>query len=156
MSTKKPTVEQLEALVAEIEREAYQRGWDDAVRKILAAAQQGTPVAEQSAPEAPAAKQDKGATPTYDTPIIELVKQIVHDKPGLRGFQVVREITARDPSVAPEVADRTGRTSLSRLSKRGKIVQRKQRWYPAKAGADENTEDAGAKENEPAVGSLAH
>ena len=124
------TQKQVMALIADIEREAYQKGWDDAVRKILAAAQQGTPLSSQPAPKGMVTEAKKPSPPQYDTPIIELVHQIVQEKPGLKGHQVVKNIILLDPTINFKVADRTGRTSLARLRKRNKIIQRNRKWYP--------------------------
>ena len=137
---------QILALIADMQREAYQKGWNDAVKKILAAAQQGTPLSSQPAPKGPEPVAEKPSSPQYDTPIIQMVYQIVQEKPGLKGHQVVKAIISRDPTISLKVADRTGRTSLSRLRKRNKIIQQNRKWYPAE---DEY------KEKEPAVGSLA-
>ena len=136
------------ALIDEIQQESYRKGWDDATRSILAAAKElrgiGAPTvrpdSEVGVPEAPTG-------PPYKTPIIDMVYAIVQEMPGLRGSQIVDQIISRDPMISRKVADRTGRTSLSRLLKRDKIVRREQRWYAS--------DKAGTKEGEPPVGSAA-
>ena len=103
-------------------------------------------LSSQPAPKGMVSKAEKPSPPQYDTPIIDMVHQIVQEKPGLKGHQIVKAVVSRDPTISFKVADRTGRTSLARLRKRNKIIQRNRKWYPA--------EDVD-KEKEPAVGSLA-
>ena len=123
------TKQRLFDLLTGLESEAYQKGWNDAVAKIVASANQGRP--DAASVETKKISTAKPFTSQYETPIIKMVLQVICDKPGLIGADIIREVAARDSSITPKTAERTGRTSLSRLRKSGKIRKRGTRWYPA-------------------------
>lgn len=110
--------------VKRLEKEAYQRGWDDAVARILAAASKDIPVSLLPTMDS--------ARPKPDIPMIELIHDIIKKHPGLRGASIFRRVVARIPGSDFKTVDRTGRTSLSRLKKRGRIGQINKKWYPRK------------------------
>ena len=128
-------------LIDEIKRDEYQRGWNDAIRSILAAARKemAPPGHRPDAVPMPSTQED-GAS------VIDMVQSVIQDKPGLRGAQIVRSVVAKVPGADRKAMDRTCRTALSRLKKRGKILQRGKRWYPP---------EEEKKSSAPAVGSLA-
>lgn len=127
-------------LIDEIKREEYERGWNDAVKSLVAAARKGIPAPDHRPNAVPTPPmQDDG------TSVIDMVQSVIQDRPGLRGAQIVRFVVAKVPGSDRKAMDRTCRTALSRLKKRGRIEQRKKRWYLKKE----------AKKEAPAVGSLA-
>lgn len=118
--------EKIVTLFAEAEKAAYQKGWDDAVAKIVAAASGNTSLFYLAKPKPKASTSHS----PYKVPIVDLVASIIRERPGLRGVDIVREVTLRDPSISFKVADRTGRTHLGRLRKRGQIEKRDGgRWH---------------------------
>ena len=133
------TKERFMRLIDEIKREEYQRGWNDAVENLVAAARMGI-----TAPDHPPDAVPMPPTQEDGTSVIDMVQSVIQDKPGRRGVIILKEVANR-MGAEFKVIDRTGRTSLSRLKKRGKIVQRGNKWYPA-----EEKKSLG-----PVVGSLA-
>ena len=121
-------------VIRRLEKEAYRRGWNDAVAKILAAASQGMPLAEPTVAAAPSpvgnTKGNGHAKPEFS--VIELIHSVIKERPGLRGAEVFREAVNRKPGTDFKTMDRSGRTALSRLKKRGRIMQRSKKWYPRK------------------------
>ena len=108
------------------EEEIYQRGWKDAVAHIVATASQGGPIISK-----PTLRQTPRREPlTPERPIILVVEDIIREEPGLRGADIFRRVVQRVPGADFKTMDRTGRTALARLQKRGKIRNRNKRWYP--------------------------
>jgi hypothetical protein len=126
-----------------LEREAYQKGWSDAVANILAAAKQppmGKPITsggnvrlrysdeeEQEAAEA-------AARPPNGVSTIQVIRDIINAEPGLKGAEVFRKALPLIPGATMKTMDRTGRTALARLKSRGQIHQRDKKWYPGLPG----------------------
>lgn len=123
--------------IKRLEREAFQRGWNEAVAKIMEAARQAAK--QNSAPTASEAQPVErraaglGSMPTsYEVPVIDVILGVITDRPGLRGAEVFREAVKRVPGSDFKRMDRTGRTALARLKDRGRIFQRGKKWYPKK------------------------
>lgn len=118
--------------IQRLEEKAYQRGWNDAVAKILAAASQGMTVRETHVPAAPPSV-GKGTDPLKpEIPVIEVIHGIIKERPGLRGSDVFRRAVIKIPGSNFKTMERTGRTCLARLKNRGRIMQRSKKWYPKK------------------------
>lgn len=131
-------IKQLNALIAEIERKAYQRGWAAAVKHILNAAQSKvTPVFAMAVQKPPLAnkQKDDGAT------IIELVEETIKVRPGLAGHEIVARVVESMPGKDPKSLDRSARTALARLKSRHKIMQRGKNWWPVEKSNNEKTEE---------------
>ena len=143
MTTPTPSFEEIMRAIEEREKAAYQKGWDDAITKIVAVA--STTV---SAPQMHVTTHEPQVEVHHGPSVIETVFQIIKETPGLRGADVIRQLVVRN-GIDRKAADRTGRTSLSRLRSRGRIVQREQLWYP------KGHEDTKEKETGPVVGSPA-
>lgn len=118
--------------IRRLEKEAYQRGWNDAVAKILAAASQGMPINEHTASAVPPSAGKGNGPLKSEIPIIEMIHGIIKERPGLRGADVFREAVTRIPGSDFKTMDRSGRTALKRLKDRGRIMQRSKKWYPKK------------------------
>jgi len=116
--------------IRRLEKEAYQRGWHDAVAKLVAVASQGMAVNKHPAAPSPVGKGNgalkRGAS------VIGVIHGIIKERPGLRGADVFREAVTRIPGSNFKTMDRSGRTALSRLKGRGLIKQRSKKWYPKK------------------------
>ena len=113
-------------IIAQVEREAYQRGHDDAVKKIMAAAQ----------PEAPspvAATKQKPSVYTLhfnrDKSVVKTVQDIIATYPGQRGTTLVDMVAKLSPGRDRKSVDRTVRTALMRLKKRQIIEPRDGKWW---------------------------
>lgn len=118
--------EQMDRLLAQIEREAYARGWADAIATLQEKAAALPPPSESTrGPTAsePDTQRGRGRPATY----IGIVRDIITTTPGLKGAEIVRESQRRETPVE----ERTVRSCLRRL--KGKHVwQREGRWYPKK------------------------
>lgn len=117
-----------------LEKEAYQRGWNDAAAKIVAVASQGVPVAKQPSPKGAdaqdlAPKKGRSERREHAIPIIDVILGVIQDRPGLRGAEIFREAVNRVSGSNFKTMDRSGRTALARLKTRGKIRIRQKRWY---------------------------
>jgi hypothetical protein len=128
---------QIAFLQKELEREAYNRGWRDAIAAVkaelteLKASAITIPVVDPLTITADAAK---GGKPPKS---INLVREIIADLPGLTGVEVVRGLEAR----GTPVLERTVRTCLRRLREDKIIWQRRGRWYPRPKGEDNSMEE---------------
>jgi hypothetical protein len=112
----------LKSLVDDIQRQAYQRGWEDAVASILEAARSKAGVAALPSPVL-------GAPHQPSQPMIDIVREIIRSHPGARGSQIVSEVQKVRPEQTRKSLDRTVRTALMRLKKRGAIESRSGVWY---------------------------
>jgi len=145
MPQSEKVVAEVLAIVRRLEREAYQKGWRDAVAAIQEAAGQVTAVVrERPRLKRPAMVLGKGRA-SYKMPVIDIIFQVISEHPGLRGSDIFREAVERVPGSDFKTMDRTGRTALMRLRKRGKIEQRNGKWFPTER----------EQKKTPAVGSLA-
>lgn len=130
-------VQRFEALLAEAEKEAYARGWREAIEAMtraattLTAAPGQTSVNSGRGAEKPTItpaqpKSPRGRRPTAVAAILETI----NEHPGLRGHEIISYLEAK----GIQSNDRTVRSALRRL-KGTHIWQRSQKWYP-KHGRD--------------------
>jgi len=114
----------LKPILDEYAREQYQRGWNDAIAHVMKAVQ---PVGQQALP-----LTMKRQIETEDEHnVITLVEHNVRQIPGQRGRDIVHTIATAFPGRDIKTMDRTVRTALARLLKRGKVMSQDGRWYPA-------------------------
>lgn len=121
---------QLLDLLRKAKEQAYAKGWADAVRRIVNTAMEDAGTAALKTVLPPTASRPEQQVTAPGRPTITVVYEIVSEHPGLRGFEIIKELLQRQPTMTAKVADRTGRTGLARLKERGKITQRDGRWYP--------------------------
>ncbi len=121
-----PTHNDIIALIEAREKVAYQKGWDDAFARMMAAANVAT------VPVSDAGVRDHRRIPPRkpERSIVQVILDIIKDQPGKRGADIFREAVNRVEGSDFKTMDRTGRTALARLKKRGKIRIRNKRWYP--------------------------
>ena len=101
-----PTLEEIRALIEARERAAYQKGWSDAVTRLLAAAKvEAVPASETGTL---VAKRPIGA-PKPSRPIVQVILDVIKEKPGLRGAEIFREAVNR---VGGSVGSSPGRTRM--------------------------------------------
>ncbi len=112
-------------LVEALQKEAYRNGWNDAVASIVAAASK-----EPGAARPTPATTKRNVRPKGGMPAIGVIFGIIKEKPGLRGIDIFKEAVRRIHGADLKTMDRTGRTALSRLRKRGMIRTREKKWYP--------------------------
>lgn len=148
------TQNELDRLIAEIKKEAFQDGWNAAVRAVTVAANE---MADKPATRTgsrlkkPATKQRQrrrlkaGAAPST-------VVAILQNEPGLTGAGIIAAAN-KGKAEGRAVAERTIRTALARLKASEKIVQIENRWYlPRNAPTNTTQQDtAGRPESQPAV-----
>jgi ribosomal protein L31E len=127
--------EQIDRLLAAVERESYARGWRDAIAALQA-----------KAPELPPRDSDTGMgrNATNDSAekhrgrppkAISMVRELILDHPGLRGVDIANQLDGK-------VIERTVRSCLHRLRGHHEIWQRKGRWYPKDGNAENARREA--------------
>ena len=121
-----PTITQIVTQIEAREKAAYEKGWQDAVANIVAAARQGVPATTKPI------EKTRTEPLRPERPIVTVIEDIIKEHPGWRGADIFREAVNRVEGSEFKTMDRTGRTALMRLKKRGKIMKREQRWYPVK------------------------
>jgi hypothetical protein len=122
----------IQLLIAEVERGAYQRGLDDAARAInQALAKLGARNLTRDASGKSESRRSSSSNRTANGFVVRpnsdsaLVLQAIRVHPGQRGSEIHRLLgTGEKP-----INERTMRTALRRLSRRGVIEQRDGRWY---------------------------
>ena len=124
-------LDELKRIVAETESRAYQRGWDDAVAHILAAARETKTPRQISMPLGDTHTED--GPPQGERPMIDEVYNWIRLAPGTRGAAIVNAVFHDHPQKDRKSLDRTVRTALMRLKKRGAIENRNGAWYPKEA-----------------------
>lgn len=125
MTTKSgPTTEEFFRLVRQLEAEAYDRGWRDAIAAVTARADElrRQPAADAGRPETVKIAKPRGRP----AKALGLVKSIITEYPGKTGVEIVAALESR----GTPVAERTVRTCLRRLRLTRAIHQREGRWYP--------------------------
>ena len=131
--------DKLEPIIAEIEREAYKKGWDAALRHVVDIASNPAQPAQRSLPlvsEPLVNNALNGATIAQSSAtltMVDVVGQVVRHSPGLRGTDIVSAIHGVNRDKDRKAMDRTVRTALLRLRKKGAIVSRDGGWYPKEA-----------------------
>ena len=132
--------DELSRLIAEIEHEAYNKGWSDAVVAMTQAAGQmrapTTPGADRIAAierkhevENTHRRHRRGSIPSA-------IMAIINESPGLTGAEI-----AGIAKTKSGIKERSMRSALRRLRAEGEIVQRQRKWHPAKmAGSSEQRE----------------
>lgn len=142
-------VDEISKIVKAASRDAYARGWQDAMDAVAKAAQ-GMKPRDSGVVEAV-------AKPTAEITIvprtngrpaskaIQVVEDCITQSPGKKGVDVVKAAQMVDPAIN----ERTARTCLRRLKLNKKIWQRNGLWYPKPKPRPEN-------ENEEASSSPPH
>lgn len=140
--------DEIARILADAERAAYQRGWNEALLSVALAAKQMAnsniaPDAAKASPHVePPARPGRPASNT-----VKIVGDIITENPGMTGVDIVKAAQAIDNTVK----ERTARTALRRLRLAKVIWKRSGLWYPK---AKEKT--AAENGNGEAVGSPPH
>jgi hypothetical protein len=148
-------VDEISRIVKNASRDAYERGWNDAMAAVAKAAQGMKPLDSLSA-EAPAKPSAEiSIIPTIPiiprtngrpaSKAIQVVEDCITQSPGKKGVDVVKAAQLVDPTIN----ERTARTCLRRLKLSKKIWQRNSLWYPKPRPRPGN-------ENEEAISSPPH
>jgi hypothetical protein len=120
--------DEIDRIIESAERNAYARGWQDAVAAITDAAEQAK--GHMVIPELPAfLSQDKVPTRRNGRPpstAIKIIEQCIATTPGMKGVEVVKAAQAIDGAIK----ERTVRTCLRRLRLNGIIGKKNGLWYP--------------------------
>jgi hypothetical protein len=129
-------------IIAQIERAAYQKGWNDALAHVVNVARNPMPPDQQQSLPLHVAngKHDDGSSNGQPT-MVETVNNIIVQQPGLRGADIVSALHKKMPDKQRKSIDRTARTAIMRLKKRHKIESISGKWYPAGTGNSIKTED---------------
>ncbi len=142
-------VDEISKIIKVASRDAYARGWQDAMDAVAKAAQGMKPVDSVSAetPAKPGAQitivPRTNGRPASKT--IQVVEDCITQSPGKKGVDVVKAAQMVDPSIN----ERTARTCLRRLKISKKIWQRNGLWYPKPRPRPKN-------ENEETISSPPH
>lgn len=127
MSDHKDEIASISEIIAKVDREAYARGVKDTIARYAAIGDQLLPPDVSPAkPNGATANQGRGRPATS---AINVVKDAVFAKPGMKGIEVVEAAQKIDS----KIPDRTVRSCLRRLKyDTHEIWQRDKRWYPKK------------------------
>ena len=124
-------VDEISKIVKAASRDAYARGWQDALDAVAKAAQGIKPPDSDNAGTA-AVKPGLAITIVPRTngrpasKAIQIVEDCIAQSPGKKGVDVVKAAQLVDPAIN----ERTARTCLRRLKLKKKIWQRNGLWYP--------------------------
>jgi hypothetical protein len=113
-------------LIEAAEREAYARGYRDAMAASAAALAALKPPLESSPPisgNEPSETPRRRGRPAKS---IALVQEMIGARPGLTGAEIVRALAEQKTPIL----ERTMRSCLRRLKVAGEIWQRNKKWYP--------------------------
>jgi hypothetical protein len=123
-------VDEISKIVKAASRDAYARGWQDALDAVAKAAQGMKPIDSEIA--------EAGQKPGIEVVIvprtngrpaskaIQVVEDCIAQSPGKKGVDVIRAAQLVDAAIN----ERTARTCLRRLKLSKKIWQRNGLWYP--------------------------
>jgi hypothetical protein len=142
-------VDEISKIVKAASRDAYARGWQDALDAVAKAAHDIKPPDSDIAGSA--VKPDLAITIVPRTngrpasKAIQVVEDCITQSPGKKGVEVIKAAQLVDPAIN----ERTARTCLRRLKISKKIWQRNGLWYPKPRPRPEN-------ENEEAISSPPH
>ena len=142
-------VDEISKIVKAASRDAYARGWQDAMDAVAKAAQGLKPIDSGSADAAAKPGLEITIVPRTNgrpaSKAIQIVEDCITQSPGKKGIEVVKAAQLVDPTIN----ERTARTCLRRLKLNKKIWQRNGLWYPKPRQRPEN-------ENEEAISSPPH
>ena len=108
--------------------EGFKAGWDahvEHLNRLILEARNETPMPDQPISPPPISAPSPSSPPSNN----ELVVQLITNKPGLRGVELVTEF---GKSMMP-IPERTLRTCLYRMKKANRIKIVDGRWYPSEA-----------------------
>lgn len=120
--TSKDIASHIEAM----EKVAYKRGWDDAIRAMTAAAEKlqvSSPVKEAKKPAAP--KGDSGSAATDRGWLTRLVQGYIKAEPGKTRREVAEGLRSQNPDINEESV----KTSIKRLVKADKVEDKDGKLY---------------------------
>jgi hypothetical protein len=142
-------VDEISKIVKNASRDAYERGWQDAMAAVAKAAQGMKPLDSLSAEGTAKPGVEIAIVPrTNGRPAsraIQVMEDCIAQSPGKKGVDVIKSAQLVDPAIN----ERTARTCLRRLKLSKKIWQRNGLWYPKPKARPEN-------ENEEAISSPPH
>jgi hypothetical protein len=124
----------IDKIADERERTAYQRGWSDCRAQVVAVTASMPGIALQ--PQVP-----ESYYRTPERPIIDVVHDLIKASPGLRGTAIVDAMMMGNPKKNRKSMDRTTRTALMRLKKRGAIFSDGGVWFPIEV-VEESAEES--------------
>ncbi len=130
-------VDEIKRIIAQVERDAYQKGWNAALEHVVNVARKPIPQEQQQ----PLPFQVINGKADINEPMtmIQMVTETIADHPGLRGVDIVAAVHKRMPGKERKSIDRTARTAIMRLKKRGKIEAIGGKWFPS--GASDSIAD---------------
>jgi|ERR1700730_4312486 hypothetical protein len=141
-------VDEISKIVKAASRDAYARGWQDALDAVAKAAQGMKPADSDIAGTVKPGLEITIVPRTNGRPAskaIQVVEDCINQSPGKKGVDVIKAAQVVDPAIN----ERTARTCLRRLKLSKKIWQRNGLWYPKPRLRPEN-------ENEEAISSPPH
>lgn len=123
-------VDEISKIVKAASRDAYARGWQDALDAVAKAAQHMKPNdSEGTHADIKPANVLTIVPRTNGRPAskaIQVVEDCITQSPGKKGVDVIKAAQLVDPAIN----ERTARTALRRLKLNKKIWQRNGVWYP--------------------------
>jgi hypothetical protein len=142
-------VDEISKIVKAASRDAYARGWQDALDAVAKAAQgMKSPDSDDAGGAVKPGLAITIVPRTNGRPAskaIQVVEDCINQSPGKKGVEVIKAAQLVDAAIN----ERTARTCLRRLKLSKKIWQRNGLWYPKPRQRAEN-------ENEEAINSPPH
>ncbi len=134
---------QLESLIKGLKRQAYQQGWDDAVKRFLAvandmgagkSAHKMAGIRTSSGAGAPKKRAKRGSV---QRTVKRILKQAGND--GLTASEIHEHSTAKGKNIAASSI----RQKLRKMQREGEVVKKDGRWILAQRPLDVEQESAG-------------
>jgi hypothetical protein len=123
-------VDEISKIVKAASRDAYARGWQDALDAVAKAAQGMRPpdsdIAGTAVKPGPALTIVPRTNGRPASKAIQVIEDCINQSPGKKGVDVIKSAQLVDPAIN----ERTARTCLRRLKISKKIWQRAGLWYP--------------------------
>jgi hypothetical protein len=120
---------QLNDVVELLEKAAYERGWADAIKHVMVAAQQSAhavPEHDHHEPE-PTAMQPRASKAGYGS--VGAALELAIEAFGERGVAPMDVVEHARRELGEEIKEISVRGRLSRLTKQGKFRKRRGRWF---------------------------
>jgi len=122
-------IDEIARIIAQAERAAYQKGWNEALAHVVKVA--GSPMPPEQQQSLPLQAANGTYADTFGKPtMVDMVAAAITANPGMKGSEIVSTVQLKLPGKPRKAIDRTARTALMRLKKRKRIVAIDGKWFP--------------------------
>ena len=139
---KSAQLKQLESLIEGFKKEAYRRGWDDALHYIIRNAKAVADAPAPATATATAMKSERAKPRAKRGSVPRIIKRILRntDQDGLTTNEIFEHARAAGKNLAPSSV----RTTLPRLQRQGHVRKDGKHWFLTQRLLDVGQKDAGA------------